>query len=347
MTADSSSRRDFLRASAAVTAVASLGGWTRAGGGPAGQDSATSLERRRFGKTDMDVTVLGFGGAEIGFESVDQATVDKLLNAALDGGMNVIDTAECYRESEVLIGAAVANRRKDFHLFTKCGHFKEGGGGEDWSKAGTVRSVERSLKRLKTDAVDLVFLHSPSLEELEKGECIEGLEQAKKDGKTRYIGYSGDSKAARFAVESGRFDALQTSINFLDQECLSLTLPLAQEKQMGVVAKRPIANAVWRYESKPSNGYHTEYWERLQELKYEFASGENRKKEGPEGPAAIAMRFTAMQPGVHVLIVGTTKPERWRQNAELLRAGPLPKELEASIRARWKETAKSDWIGQT
>ncbi|MFN0006608.1 MAG: aldo/keto reductase [Planctomycetota bacterium] len=295
----------------------------------------------------MEVGILGFGGAEIGFEKAEQATVDKLLNGALDGGMNVIDTAECYRESEVLIGAAVAQRRKDFYLFTKCGHFKEGGGGDDWSKAGTVRSIERSLKRLKTDAVDLVFLHTPALEELEKGECIEGLEQAKKDGKTRYIGFSGDSKAARFAVECGRFDALQTSVNFLDQECIDLTLPLAVEKKIGVVAKRPIANAVWRYESKPSNDYHVEYWERLQKLKYEFASGENRKKEGLEGPAAIAMRFTAMQPGVHVLIVGTTKPERWKQNAELMRAGPLPKDLEASIRARWKEAAGSDWIGQT
>ena len=59
------------------------------------------------------------------------------------------------------------------------------------------------------------------------------------------------------------------------------------------------------------------------------------------------MRFTAMQPGVHVLIVGTTKPERWKQNADLMRAGPLSKEMLESIRASWKKTAKSDWIGQT
>ena len=210
-----------------------------------------------------------------------------------------------------------------------------------------MRSLERSLRRLKTDRVDLIQLHSCSLDELKKGDCIEGLELAKKQGKARYIGYSGDSKAARYAIESGRFDALQTSVNLVDQESIDLLLPLAKEKELGVIAKRPIANAVWRHDAEPQSGYHLEYWRRLQALKYDFATGEKRKVEGPDGPAGIALRFTAMQPGVHVLIVGTTKPERWKQNAALLEAGPLKPELVESIRARWKETAKGDWIGQT
>jgi aryl-alcohol dehydrogenase-like predicted oxidoreductase len=224
----------------------------------------------------------------------------------------------------------------------------DGGGRQsDWSKDGILKSVERSLKRLKTDVVDLLQLHSCSLEELKKGECIEALEQAKKEGKTRFIGYSGDSQAARFAVESGRFDALQTSINICDQECIELVLPLAKEKGMGVVAKRPIANAVWRYDADPAKGSHDEYFKRLQALAYDFASGDARKREDADGIAGIAMRFTAMQPGVHTLIVGTTKPERWKQNADLMRAGPLKKELAESIRARWKKVAKPEWIGQT
>jgi aryl-alcohol dehydrogenase-like predicted oxidoreductase len=350
MTSSRSSRRDILAHTAAMAAAVSLApliGSARAFGGQEAAKSA-STERRRFGKTDMQVAVLGFGGAEIGYEQAEPATVEKLLNGALDGGLNVVDTAECYRESEVLIGNAIAHRRKDFYLFTKCGHTSEPPkDGPDWSKTGVLQSIERSLKRLKTDAIDLVQLHSCSLEELKKGECIEGLEEAKKAGKTHYIGYSGDSTTAKWAIESGRFDSLQTSINICDQECLELTLPLAKERGMGVIAKRPIANAVWRYDSKPDNGYHTEYWRRLQELKYAFASGEKRNDAGPDGAAGVAMRFTAMQPGVHVLIVGTTKPTRWAQNAELLRAGPLSKELADSIRATWKATAKPDWTGQT
>ena len=358
-----SSRRDFLRATAATTAAASFGAWacarpearsslTTAQDAPASPPGTAAakgtLERRRFGRTDMDVTILGFGGAEIGYEKTDQATVGKLLNAALDAGLDVVDTAECYIDSEVQIGTAIGGRRKEFHLFTKCGHATmDGGRGEDWSKDAVLRSVERSLKRLKTDVIDLVQLHSCGIEELQKGACIEALEQAKKEGKTRYIGYSGDSHAARFAIESGRFDALQTSINLVDQECIELTLPLAKEREMGVIAKRPIANAVWRHEKKPDNEYHNTYWDRLQALNYDFATGDARTKEGPDGPAGVALRFTAMQPGVHVLIVGTTKPERWKQNAELLKAGPLSKELEQSIRAKWKATAKEDWTGQT
>lgn len=344
MKANESSRRDFLRVSAAATAAlsfAAIANGRRQSGAAA--SSVAPLERRKFGKTDMSVAVLGFGGAEIGYEKTEQETVAKLLNSALDAGLNVVDTAECYLESESQIGAAIAHRRKEYYLFTKCGHAD----GADWSKPGILSSIERSLKRLKTDTVDLVQLHSCAIEELKKGECIEALEQAKKEGKTRYIGYSGDSQAARFAIECGRFDSLQTSINICDQECIELTLPLAQEKDIGVIAKRPIANAVWRYTETPQSGYHLEYWKRLQELKYEFALGEARDKQGPDGPAAIAMRFTAMQPGVDVLIVGTTKPERCKQNADLMRAGPLPKELAESIRARWKQTTKSDWIGQT
>lgn len=349
MNGHDSSRRDFLRVSAATTAALSLPGLATAIGAQDGVSKAPrALEKRRFGRTDMDVTVLGFGGAEIGYQKTNQETVGKLLNAALDAGLNVVDTAECYLDSEVQIAAAIGHRRKEFHLFTKCGHATEAtGAGAEWTKAGVLRSLERSLKRLGTDAVDLLQLHSCSLDELEKGECIEGLEQAKKEGKTRYIGYSGDSQTARFAVECGRFDALQTSVNICDQECIDLTLPLALEKKMGVIAKRPIANAVWRHDTEPTNGYHLGYWKRLQELKYPFAMGENRDAQTPDGAAGVALRFTAMQPGVHVLIVGTTKPERWRQNAELLMAGPLPAALADSIRATWKKTAESDWVGQT
>ena len=355
MSMSESSRREFLRLSAATTAAFSIAAFEPArgqsGAAPAVAAQAapkSPLERRRFGKTDMKVALLGFGGAEIGYEKTEQELVGKILNAALDAGLNVVDTAECYIDSEVQIAAAIGSRRKEYYLFTKCGHATDTPGkGADWSKAGILKSVERSQTRLKTDVIDLVQLHSCSIDELKKGECIEALEQAKKEGKTRYIGYSGDSEAARYAVECGRFDTLQTSVNICDQECIELTLPLAQEKNMGVVAKRPIANAVWRYDAKPDNGYHLEYWQRLQELKYEFATGDKRSKQDSDGPAAVAMRFTAMQPGVDVLIVGTSKPERWKQNAELLMAGALPKDLAASIRARWKEVAKSDWIGQT
>ncbi|MBX3404608.1 MAG: aldo/keto reductase [Phycisphaeraceae bacterium] len=355
----SHSRRDFLKHSAAATFAASAigaGGARAFAAQPEGEKpmptptkpAKVEVERRKFGKTDMTVAILGFGSAEIGYERTDQAVVDGILNAALDQGLNVVDTAECYIDAEEQIGRAISHRRKEFYLFTKCGHVRpDGSRGDDWSKAGTLASIERSLVRCKTDVLDLIQLHSCSLDTLKKGECIEALEEAKKQGKVRYIGYSGDSQAAKWAIESGKFDALQTSINIADQECVELTLPLAQEKNMGVVAKRPIANAAWRYDTKPDNGYHVEYWNRLQALKYPFATGDKRQDTGPDGAAGTALRFSAFLPGVHVCIVGTSRPERWRQNAELLRAGPLSAETMKMIRDRWKEAAKPDWTGQT
>src|SRR6267378_3695723 len=119
------------------------------------------MERRRLGQTDMEVSVLGFGGAEIGYARVAPATVGRLLGSALDAGLNAIDTAECYAGSEALIGRAVGRRRAEYYLFTKCGHAAEDGRA-DWRPRSLVESIERSLRRLRTDYVDLIQLHSCS-----------------------------------------------------------------------------------------------------------------------------------------------------------------------------------------
>jgi aryl-alcohol dehydrogenase-like predicted oxidoreductase len=298
------------------------------------------MEKRRLGKTDMDVSVLGFGGSEIGYERASSETVAELLNSALDAGLNVIDTAECYYNSEELIGQTVSDRRKEFYLFTKCGHPHGMESGANWSKDSILKSIERSLDRLKTDRLDLVQLHSCSESELRKGDVIDALQTARERGYTRYIGYSGDSRAAHFAVESGAFDTLQTSISIADQEAIDLSLPLAREKQMGVIAKRPIANASWKTGHRPIDSYHHEYWERLRKLNYDFLHDDLEKS------ISIALRFTLSVPGVHTAIVGTKKPERWVQNAKLLEAGPLDEPTFRKIRERWEECAPRIWIGQ-
>ena len=288
----------------------------------------------------MDVSVLGFGGSEIGYEHASPETVAELLNSALDAGLNVIDTAECYHNSEELIGHAVSDRRKEFYLFTKCGHPHGFGEHADWSKDSILKSIERSLDRLKTDRLDLVQLHSCSESELRTGEAIDALQTARERGYTRYIGYSGDGQAARFAVETGAFDTLQTSINIADQEAIDLTVPIAREKQMGVIAKRPIANAAWKTGHRPIDSYHHEYWERLRKLNYDFLYGDLEKS------ISIALRFTLSVPGVHTAIVGTKNPERWKQNAKLLEEGPLEETMFHKIRERWEECAPRTWIGQ-
>ena len=295
------------------------------------------MEKRRLGNTDMDVSVLGFGGSEIGYEGASVASVSEMLHGGLDRGLNVIDTAECYVTSEELIGKALGGRRADYYLFTKCGH-ERGWSYPDWRPASLWKSLERSLKRLKTDHVDLLQLHSCSEAELRKGHVIEFLKSARERGYTRYIGYSGDGDAALYAVESGAFDTLQTSINIADQEALDLTLPAARKRNIGVIAKRPLANVAWRYPRKPAEPYYQTYWSRLRALDYDFLEG--------DAAVATALRFTLSVPGVHTAIVGTTKPDRWQANAALLRAGGLSAADFERIRARWRQVATAAWTGQ-
>src|SRR5258708_23685454 len=163
----------------------------------------------------------------------------------------------------------------------------------NWSRDSILQSIERSLQRLKTDNIDIVQLHSCSESKLRNGEAIAALQTAREKGYTRYIGYSGDSRAAHYAVECGTFDTLQTSISIADQEAIELTLPLAREKNMGVIAKRPIANAAWKEPHKPIESYHHVYWDRLRKLHYDFI------EQGPvEQSIALALRFTLTVPGV-------------------------------------------------
>ena len=296
------------------------------------------MEYRDLGHTGMRVSALGYGSAEIGFAHSEVEPTKRLLEAALDAGLNVIDTAACYGNAEALIGH-LAHRRADFYLFTKCGH-AAGLDLPDWDPRMLAQSIERSLRLLGTDHLDLVQLHGCSEELLRRGEVISVLQRAKEAGQTRCIGYSGDGAKALYAVRCGAFDTLQTSVNIADQESVDLLLPEAQARGMGVIAKRPVANAAWRAGQRPADAYHHAYWDRLQRLDYDFLRGDL------DASIGTALRFTLSTPGVSTAIVGTTQPQRWSQNAAWLEQGPLPAAAYAAIRARWRAVAGPDWAGQ-
>jgi aryl-alcohol dehydrogenase-like predicted oxidoreductase len=294
-----------------------------------------------MGSTDMDVSVLGLGGAEIGSEGIPQSQVDALLNSAFDTGLNVIDTAACYGDSEEKVGRSIGHRRSELYLFTKCGH-TAGFEGHDWEADIIRRTIERSLRRLRTDRVDLVMLHSCETDILEAGEAITALQAARDKGQTRFIGYSGDGDTAYKAVSSGLFDVLQTSVSIADQQALDRVIPLAAEKNMGVIAKRPIANAVWQAVSEEEMiEYRRPYFRRLKQLDYPFLTA--------DGVTVMdhALRFTISCPGVHTAIVGTAKPEHWQQNAAVAAKGCLSEKDFLSIRERWRDTADPDWDSLT
>jgi len=308
-----------------------------------------AIEYRTLGKTGLRVSALGLGGSEIGYQEVAQKTVDKIVGTALDSGINVIDTAECYANGEQLFGNALGHRRADVVLMTKCGHAQlaaasdraSGYAQPDWQPAMLSASIDRSLKNLKTDHVDVMQFHSCSAETLRDDRVIDVLTRARDAGKARYIGYSGDSDDAMYAVEMGIFDTLQISLNIADQEAIDRVLSKAIAAQMGVIVKRPIANAAWRSGTKPPGDWYTQpYWDRLRKLGYDFLDLDI------ETAVAIALRFTLGTAGVSTAIVGTTRVERVAQNIAHASAGPLPIADYDAIRARWRQVARPDWTGQ-
>ncbi len=274
-----------------------------------------------FGKTGYTVSRLGAGLAEIGseldFDDVEQA--GNVLNNALDLGINFLDTAACYGISEELIGRTVADRRDEYVLVTKAGHARgDGLNGSDWTYETVRDSIDRSLRRLNTDYVDLVQLHSCGIPDLEKGDIIRALEDARDAGKTRMIGYSGDNEAAHWAVDSGIFATLQTSFNVVEQRAYSSgLLEKCAKNGIGVIVKRPIAGATWGMArsgmDSSRRGYDNTYLQRCRDVQ---SSGDVPGE--PDDPIIAAMGFTLAHPEIHVAIIGTKSPRHMVSNIETL-----------------------------
>ena len=275
---------------------------------------------------------------------MDAPTSDKVLNAALDAGLNLIDTAECYDDSEVFVGNAVSGRRDEYFLVTKWGHKAAQLTQKKWTVPLVRESIEASLERLKTDHVDLLLMHSPADAALITDELIDAMNEVKQAGLTRYIGYSGDNDDALYAISTGAFDCLETSVSIFDQQVLTDILPAAIKANLGVIVKRPLANAIWRY-GVPATGeinpYHQCYYDRFVAMDFTPADV------GFDGTwAELAMRFSAYAPGVTICIPGTTNPAHVAENIDNFNRGPLDAAVIDKLREIWAGCDDGSWIGQ-
>ncbi|MDA1297069.1 MAG: aldo/keto reductase [Chloroflexi bacterium] len=301
------------------------------------------MERVPLGKTGLEVSRLGVGLAEIGYElSLDEVSqAGDVLNAVLDSGINFLDTAACYSISEELIGRTVSKRRSEFVLATKAGHVAGGYDGKAWSYQTVADSVDRSLKRLKTDYLDIVQLHSCGIDVLERGEPIRALQDAKAAGKLRHVSYSGDNEDAHWAVDSGLFDTLQTSFNLTEQGARTTgLLEKAEARGMGLIIKRPIGGGTWaraRRGEKTPRGYDNEYLGRAKEM-----AADGPLPEEPDDPILLALGFTLGQSEVDVAIVGTKDPSHMASNVRMVEHDlPVSKAAIAELQRRWDAHAGS------
>jgi aryl-alcohol dehydrogenase-like predicted oxidoreductase len=292
------------------------------------------MQINSYGRSGLRVSALGLGAGQIGDASLDDDAVGRLLNTALDLGITLIDTARGYGLSEDRIGRHIGHRRSQFVLSTKVGYGIPGF--QDWTGAAISEGIEAALRLLRTDVLDIVHLHSCGIEMLRTNEVVEALLRAREQGKLRCVAYSGENQELSHSLDKGCFDGVECSVNVFDQGSLAARLPQAQLQGMGVIAKRPLGNAPWRFSARPVGDYAEVYWLRMQELGYSPA---------PMAWDELALRFAAFAPGVSSAITGTASIGHLRQNVELVERGPLPEELFREIERRYRALG-SDWPGE-
>ncbi len=302
------------------------------------------MEQRTFGNTGLPVSPLGFGAAPIGFLETEQQQIGDILNALLDAGVTLIDTAAAYSGSEEAIGKAVASRRGEYVLVSKCGQKFDGLPGEAWSPDAITATVDRSLKRLQTDHLDVMLLHSCGKDVLEKGDALGALVAARDAGKIRFAGYSGDNATVAYAAGLPEIAVVETSINLVDQANIDGVLPIAIQHGIGVIAKRPVANAAWKPQDQQPGFYQAyakDYHERFQ------AIGLALEEFDVADWSELALRFTLSIPGVHTAIIGTTKLANAEKNIAIAEKGPLPEPAVNKIRAAFAKAGGDSWPGLT
>lgn len=201
------------------------------------------MKYRRLGRTGLAVSEISLGTVEIGMpygiaaqgESLhpDEAQASKLLNYALDHGINFIDTARAYGESEAFIGRALKGRRQEFVLASKVTVPSE----KD-VRHHVLSSIETSLRLLETDVIDIMMIHSAPVETIANGEVLAILQGVKQSGEIRWIGSSvyGED-AARAAIADGGYDCLQIAYSVLDRRPEANVVPEAEKAGVGLVAR--------------------------------------------------------------------------------------------------------------
>ncbi|MCD6508879.1 MAG: aldo/keto reductase [Thermoprotei archaeon] len=197
------------------------------------------MRYRQLGKTGLRVSVIGFGAIKLPQISVEEAT--RVLNLALDLGINFIDTARGYRDSETKIGIALKDRRDEFYLATKT-HSRD----ED----GAMKDIKTSLRELQTDYIDILQLHTVSSKEeyrkvMSPGGALQALKKARQKGLIGHIGITihRDLDVMRWAIESGEFETIMLAYSPIDPEGVEREgiLKLAKEYGLGVIIMKPLS----------------------------------------------------------------------------------------------------------
>lgn len=304
-----------------------------------------SLPRNVFGKTGVEVTRLGFGAMELAQMAgeADEASVDRLLNAVLDSGINFIDTAPDYGASEELIGKILARRRDEYFLASKCGclvnrvpGLKNGKLEHDFGRPNVRAGVEQSLRRLRTDHLDLVQVHSSPAASVIKAEgTVEEMVRLRDEGKVRFLGMSSTHPELDAHIDMGVFDAFQIPYSALQPEHEEAICRVARTG-----AGTIIRGSVARGATAPDldEGAKHDYWREFIAARQDLWSRSDLDtlvaEEGGVSRMEFMLRFALAHPDLHTTIVGTANVEHLRSNVVAASKGPLPDEVVREVKRR-------------
>lgn len=314
------SRREFIKESAAVAGgLAAAPLWAEAA-----DTAEKTLPRRPLGRIGWKASILGFGTAPIGSDNSPPEEFERIVHAAIDLGINYIDTAPVYGSDSNKYGNAetklrnvLKHRRKEVFLVTKVNNSRP-------DRMGVQAQLEESLKRLGVDHVDLVHLHNLGDFDMQKlfspDGALEGLRELRRRGLTRYLGISGHSRPPRFAklIETGEIDLAMVALNFVDRNTYDFeghVLPAAARHGTAVVAMKVLGGAInWAYDGR-TRGCFANYYER-------------------------AIRYALGLPGVACAVIGFASEAEMREAVEVARNfKPLSPSEKAALLEEGKKIA--------
>jgi aryl-alcohol dehydrogenase-like predicted oxidoreductase len=301
-----------------------------------------TIETRILGRTRAEVTVLGYGAMELRGQPRGPALTDeeagRLLHAVLDEGINLIDTSVDYGHSEELIGRNLASRRDEYFLASKCGcPFEDPPPGatppfpHDYSAANIRAGLEQSLRRLRTECLDLLQVHmSPSRSQMESDGTIETLMALRDEGKIRFLGMSGTLPHLPDHIAMGVFDAFQIPYSAIQRE------------HEGLIADAVAAGAGTLIRGGAARGALAEDKD-WRQAPLGLAEGEGKRRWEASGIEDLlsemnhlefVLRFTLSHPALSSTIVGTSAIDHLRANVAIAEKGPLPADLYQEAKRR-------------
>lgn len=318
---------------------------------------------RKLGKTGFEISEVSLGAWQVGGKWGDpfsHHTADRILNAAVDRGVNFIDTADVYSdgESEKAVGRLVRSRRERIYVATKCGRRLNPHDNNQYTTTNLRRFVEDSLANLGLDTIDLIQLHCPPTAVYYRPEIFELFDRLKQEGKISSLGVSVEKvEEALKAIGYANVDSVQIIFNVFRQRPTELFFGEAARKEVGIIARVPLASGLlsghYHKNTEFKTGDHRFFnREGAAFDKGETFSGVNfdtglkavqaLKEHFPATPLAqIALRWILMFKEVSCVIPGASRPEQLEMNLQAAELPPLSGEAMNFIAGIYEQYIKN------